>query len=127
MIGGLTIGRRYRIGLQGRALAGFVEGVLRSVRVPGGFMGNDDGAHSVWVAGETFEWFLRPEEIASIRELEVEPEPAPQPAIASARGELCEVPRYSSGLSSRRSSRPFALDAVSVLPHEQSRRKTKLD
>jgi hypothetical protein len=72
MIGELTMGRRYRITLKSAVFRGYLEGTLRSTRLPRGVLGNDDGEHSIWLSGESFEWFLRPLEIDSATEL---PEP----------------------------------------------------
>ena len=66
---GLSVGKRYRFTIQGRFCSGTLEGVLRSLSVPTGMLGNADGEHRVWIAGEEFEWFLRSSEIAGFEEL----------------------------------------------------------
>jgi hypothetical protein len=72
----LAIGRRYRITLRDPAFPGRLEGRLRSVRLPQGMLGNVDGEHSVWVSGESFEWFLRPDEIEAAQEMPEADEPS---------------------------------------------------
>jgi hypothetical protein len=82
MIRELTIGRRYRIRLKSPACRGSLEGVLRSTRLPEGMLGNSDGEHCVWLAGESFEWFLRPDEIRSIELLLPRPDDEAVPVLA---------------------------------------------
>lgn len=72
----LAIGRRYRIKLRNPAFPGRLEGRLRSIRLPRGMLGNVDGEHSVWVSGESFEWFLRPDEIEAAQEMPEADEPS---------------------------------------------------
>jgi hypothetical protein len=66
---GLSVGKRYRFTINGRFCSGTLEGVLRSLSVPAGMLGNADGEHRVWIAGDEFEWFLRSTEIAGFEEL----------------------------------------------------------
>jgi hypothetical protein len=66
---GLSVGKRYRFTIEGRFCSGTLEGVLRSLSVPAGMLGNADGEHRVWIAGDEFEWFLRAAEIAGFEEL----------------------------------------------------------
>jgi hypothetical protein len=70
MTQGLCIGKRYRFTLAGGASLGSLEGVVRSLSLPAGVLGNGDGEHRIWIAGEQFEWFLRPGEIAEFEELQ---------------------------------------------------------
>ena len=70
MTTGLSIGKRYRFTIRGRYCCGTLEGVLRSLTVPLGMLGNGDGEHRVWVAGDQFEWFLRSSEIEGFEELQ---------------------------------------------------------
>jgi hypothetical protein len=82
MIDELTIGRRYRLTLKSKAFPGWLEGRLRSVKLPRGVLGNEDGTHSIWLSGESFEWFLRPDEIETVQELgEDTDEIAPPPLL----------------------------------------------
>ena len=60
-------GRWYRIVLES---GGSLEGRVRSVSLPAGLMLNADGRHEIWVAGETIEWFLRPDEVRSAAEID---------------------------------------------------------
>ena len=84
MTGELAIGRRYSIRLKNPAFPGTLEGRLRSVRLPRGVLGNDDGEHCVWISGESFEWFLRPDEIEAAHEVG-EPEEPSLPALVPPR------------------------------------------
>jgi hypothetical protein len=70
MTDGMSIGKRYRFRLKGRTALGALEGVVRSLSLPAGMLGNRDGEHRIWVAGEQFEWFLTPAEIAGFEEVE---------------------------------------------------------
>jgi hypothetical protein len=82
MIDHLTIGKRYRFHLSSRTMHGSLEGVLRSTRVPMGVLGNHDGLHRIWIAGETFEWFLTLGDITSVEQLQDAPvDPAQLPLM----------------------------------------------
>ena len=63
----VVVGRWYRIVLEA---GGSLEGKVRSISLPEGLMLNGDGRHRIWVAGERIEWFLCPDEVRSIREIE---------------------------------------------------------
>jgi hypothetical protein len=63
----VVVGRWYRIVLEA---GGSVEGKVRSVTLPEGLMLNVDGRHRIWVAGKRIEWFLRPDEVRSVREID---------------------------------------------------------
>ena len=101
MIDQLCIGKRYRLQLSGAAVSGYLEGVLRSTRLPRGTLGNSDGEHRIWISGEEFEWFLRPGDIQAIHELEDAPAEAPVPILPR---DLCE--HGSSWLRHRRQAVP---------------------
>jgi hypothetical protein len=88
MIGELTVGRRYRITLHSKAFPGHLEGRLRSVKLPRGVLGNDDGFHSIWLSGESFDWFLRPEEIDAVEELPEKHGQLPSTPLVPSR--ICE-------------------------------------
>jgi hypothetical protein len=62
----VVVGRWYRIVLEA---GGSLEGKVESVALPAGLMLNRDGRHRIWVAGERIEWFLRPDEVRSVREI----------------------------------------------------------
>jgi hypothetical protein len=66
----LKVGCWYRIEVPG---GGRIEGWLRSTKIPQGFRLNKDGDHSIWVAGDDVEWFLRPCEIRAAQEVPVTP------------------------------------------------------
>jgi hypothetical protein len=89
----LTIGRRYILGVKSAGHRGRLEGRLRSTRLPRGVLGNEDGEHSIWVSGESFEWFLRPDEIESAHEV-AEPDDPEMFALLPARS--CERPLHPS-------------------------------
>jgi len=63
----VVVGRWYRIVLEA---GGSLEGKVRSVSLPEGLMLNGDGRHRIWVAGERIDWFLRPDEVRSVREID---------------------------------------------------------
>jgi hypothetical protein len=121
MIDELGIGRRYRVTLKEPACPGWLEGVLRSARVPAGFLGNDDGAHSLWLVGETFEWFLRPDEIETIEDLtEASQESAPWLPASALRNKRLHPVRLDATMGA---SRRTGLDALAGMSHHQSRRR----
>jgi hypothetical protein len=66
----LSIGKKYRFTLRSTQSLGALEGIVRSLSLPAGMFGNRDGEHRIWVAGEQFEWFLRPAEIADFEEVD---------------------------------------------------------
>lgn len=82
---GLSVGKRYRFTIKGRFCSGTLEGVLRSLSVPAGMLGNADGEHRVWIAGDEFEWFLRANEIAGFEELGAAPDTRALPAATKPR------------------------------------------
>jgi hypothetical protein len=109
MTNGLSIGRRYRFTISGRYCSGTLEGVLRSLTVPAGTLGNGDGEHRVWIAGEQFEWFLRSSEIAGFEELR-EPFEVTPPAVSKRPRRAEDRPPYrGSCLPSGRPSKSFAV------------------
>ncbi|CAN5632419.1 hypothetical protein BH24ACT26_BH24ACT26_03700 [soil metagenome] len=69
----MVVGKRYRINLRSPDCGGYLEGLLRSTRLPRGVLGNDDGKHSIWVAGELFDWFLRTDDIDAVEQIEDAP------------------------------------------------------
>lgn len=75
----VVVGRWYRIVLEA---GGCLEGKVRSVSLPAGLMLNGDGNHRIWVAGHRIEWFLRPDEVRSVREIS----PPPQDGSLCAAG-----------------------------------------
>jgi hypothetical protein len=62
----VKVGSWYRIRLVD---GGALEGRVRSVSVPAGLMLNDDGRHSIWIAGLDLEWFLCPDEVEAMEEI----------------------------------------------------------
>jgi hypothetical protein len=84
----VVVGRWYRIVLEA---GGSVEGKVRSVSLPEGLMLNVDGLHRIWVAGNKIEWFLRPEEVRSVREID----PPPKDAWLCAAGLPGHLRRFS--------------------------------
>lgn len=66
----MKVGCWYRIRVPG---GGQIEGRVRSTRIPSGFRLNKDGEHSIWIAGDNVEWFLRPSEVEAAEEVSVAP------------------------------------------------------
>jgi hypothetical protein len=87
------LGKRYVLGVRSPSGRGRLEGRLRSTRLPRGVLGNDDGEHSIWISGDTFEWFLRPREIESAQEVE---EPGEPEMLALVPARACERPLHPS-------------------------------
>ena len=73
----LKVGCWYRIQVPG---GGQIEGKVRSTKIPPGFRLNMDGEHSIWIAGNHVEWFLRPAEVETAEEYPATA--APQAATA---------------------------------------------
>ena len=69
----VVVERWYRISL---AAGGSLEGMVRSVSLPPGLRLNGDGRHRIWIAGKRIEWFLRPDEVSSVREIGPPPKDA---------------------------------------------------
>lgn len=63
----MEVGRSYELVLRsGRR----VRGVLRSADLARGVFLNRGGRHRIWIGGEGYEWFIRPDLVAEVRELE---------------------------------------------------------
>jgi hypothetical protein len=73
----LKVGCWYRIRVPG---GGQIEGKVRSTKIPPGFRLNKDGEHSIWIAGNDVEWFLRPTEVETAEEYQVATAPQAAPA-----------------------------------------------
>lgn len=94
MIDQLIVGKRYRITFRARAFGGHLEGLLRSTELPRGALGNHDGRHCIWLSGELFEWFLRPEEIATIHEVA---DPC-EARLSFLPRDICDAPLHPAGI-----------------------------
>jgi hypothetical protein len=64
----MEVGRSYEVVLRsGRK----VRGVLRSADLSQGCLLNRDGRHRIWLGGDGYEWFIRPDLVVEVRELEL--------------------------------------------------------
>jgi hypothetical protein len=116
MTDGMSIGKRYRFRLKGRTALGALEGVVRSLSLPPGMLGNRDGEHRIWVAGEQFEWFLTPAEIAGFEEVESLSPVEESTATAPRRSRRAEQPYQGRCLRpGRRSPRISPAESQSLL------------
>ena len=99
MIDEMTVGGRYRITLRGGDARGYLEGVLRSAHLPMGMMGNDDGEHPVWIAGDMFDWFLRVDDIAHFERVAARIDPSLLPVLRRDRCPHGGIPSRVGGLT----------------------------